>query len=539
MYQKRIPSGEPADSMFHRHMPWRYEVMSRPSIRRKITFGYFAVILLISVLSVITLVEIGVLKQKMIFGTTVREFLDTILELRRYEKSYLLYQNRDDFREAVRFIDQAQDLLTIKNNRSDALASPDRIQALQGLFVQYKTFLDQHVTLVSTPSFELGSANVSRKNMFEYRIRTLSDSIMTASLEIEREYRHGLIRASDAIQRIILFSIVAVSLIAVGVGRVLSRIALRPLRRIEQTMDEVARGQFDRIRVMSRDQEVLSLTRAFNRMIRELDRRQRHLVQSEKLASLGTLLSGVAHELNNPLWNISSSNQILMEKAEDSTVEFRREHLAQIDEQTDRARMIIQSLLEFSRNGNFRKQVLPLKALLAETVRLVRGQVPNGVKIQLDIPGDLSITADKQRMQQLFMNLLKNSGEAITGEGAITIRAWTRLAVDKGGDDTEIINYLKYRGKCTSETDTVDIEVRDTGQGIPPDNLPKIFDPFFTTKDIGKGAGLGLFIVHEIVEEHDGCVAVDSAPDRGTAFLIRLPATPVREQDPAEGSEQA
>ncbi|HSQ77285.1 MAG TPA: HAMP domain-containing sensor histidine kinase, partial [Nitrospirota bacterium] len=82
----------------------------------------------------------------------------------------------------------------------------------------------------------------------------------------------------------------------------------------------------------------------------------------------------------------------------------------------------------------------------------------------------------------------------------------------------------KYRGKCTLEEDTIDIQVRDTGPGIPADALSKIFDPFFTTKDVGKGSGLGLYIVHEIIEEHDGCIAVDSEPGKGTTFLIRLPA---------------
>ena len=86
-----------------------------------------------------------------------------------------------------------------------------------------------------------------------------------------------------------------------------------------------------------------------------------------------------------------------------------------------------------------------------------------------------------------------------------------------------IYNYLKYRGKCTLDQDTVDIEIQDSGTGIPLDIVSKIFDPFFTTKDVGKGSGLGLFIVHEIIEEHDGCIAVDSEPGKGTTFLIRLP----------------
>jgi len=295
--------------------------------------------------------------------------------------------------------------------------------------------------------------------------------------------------------------------------------------------------------------EVLSLTRAFNKMLRELELRQRHLVQSEKLASLGTLLSGVAHELNNPLSNISSSSQILAEEMQESQVSspaephgdkggkdrrtppaepfldpvYARELVAQINEQTDRARNIVRSLLEFSRDKEFRIGQLPLRTLFEETIRFVKGQLPPLVSVTLDIPDELVITADKQRIQQAFLNLIKNGIDAISGEGSIAIKARMHHAIDKAGDDTGIYNYLKYRGKCTLEDDTVDIEIRDTGGGIPADLLPKVFDPFFTTKDVGKGSGLGLFIVHEIIEEHDGCIAVDSEPGTGTAFLIRLP----------------
>jgi signal transduction histidine kinase len=281
-------------------------------------------------------------------------------------------------------------------------------------------------------------------------------------------------------------------------------------------------------------------------MIRELELRQRHLVQSEKLASLGTLLSGVAHELNNPLSNISSSGQTLAEELrevqgkEPQTAEipdrvsrtsgpapldpaFAVELVNQINEQTDRARNIVRSLLEFSRTREFKKQPLPLRDVLEETIRFVKGQMPKNVTVALNVPYDLSITADKQRIQQAFLNIIKNAIEAVQGEGAISIIARKQRALDKVDDDTGITTYLKYRGKCTLEDDTVDIEIMDNGVGIPAEVLPKVFDPFFSTKDVGKGSGLGLYIVHEIIEEHDGCVAVSSEPGKGTAFLIRLP----------------
>jgi signal transduction histidine kinase len=202
------------------------------------------------------------------------------------------------------------------------------------------------------------------------------------------------------------------------------------------------------------------------------------------------------------------------------------EMLTQINDQTDRARNIVRSLLDFSRDREFKKESLSLRKIIEETIQFVKGQVPTGIAVALSVPDDIVIFADKQRMQQVFLNLIKNAVDAITSdEGAVTIKAEKRRAMDDVEDEKiGIYNYLKYRGKCTLDQDTVDIEVRDNGTGIPLDLIPKVFDPFFTTKDVGKGSGLGLFIVHEIIEEHDGCIAVDSEPGRGTSFLIRLPA---------------
>jgi signal transduction histidine kinase len=205
--------------------------------------------------------------------------------------------------------------------------------------------------------------------------------------------------------------------------------------------------------------------------------------------------------------------------------DFAFEMLTQINDQADRARNIVRSLLDFSRDREFKKEQVSLRKIIEETIQFVKGQVPTNIAVTLAVPDDIVIAADKQRMQQVFLNLIKNAIEAITtDEGIVSIKAEKRRAMDDIEDEKiGIYNYLKYRGKCTLDQDTVDIEIRDNGSGIPLDLVPKVFDPFFTTKDVGKGSGLGLFIVHEIIEEHDGCIAVDSEPGKGTAFLIRLP----------------
>ena len=227
--------------------------------------------------------------------------------------------------------------------------------------------------------------------------------------------------------------------------------------------------------------------------------------------------------------NISSSCQILIEELEEGDTEHKKELLSQIDEQTNRARNIVRSLLEFSRDRKtFQKELLELKKLFEETVMFLKSQIPVGIEMQLDIPSDIFIFADKQRMQQVFLNLMQNAIEAIADEGKISIRARKYIA-SEGIREGEKCEYPKFRGKCTGECpapsrDTVDIEIEDNGTGIPPDVLPKIFDPFFSTKDVVRmGAGLGLFIVQEIIDEHNGCIGAYSEIGKGTCFLIRMP----------------
>jgi len=323
------------------------------------------------------------------------------------------------------------------------------------------------------------------------------------------------------------------SLGGIAVGQILSRIIVKPLKSLEDKMRHIADGKLEKVVIDSKDKEIVSLTNAFNKMLRELDLKQKHLVQSEKLASLGTLSSGAAHELNNPLSNISTSCQILLEEFDDADVAYKKELLSQIDLQTERSRNIVRSLLEFSRNREFHKETFALKKLLEETILFIRGELIAGTHITLDIPDDLIILADKQRIQQVFLNLIKNALDSIADEGNLTISARTRTEKEK----KELCAYRKYRGRCTgkcpAEKASVDIEIEDTGTGIPPENLSQIFDPFYTTKDIrtgsglglyvGKGSGLGLYIVQEIIHEHNGCIAVQSEVGKGTCFLIRLP----------------
>lgn len=506
-----------------------------PSIRQKITLGYYAILAMIIGLSLFTFLELRYLEKKIMFGEAISEFFDTSLEIRRFEKNYFLYGQQSDYDENIQYVSRARDIVNSNITGFTAVASSEQIADVQESLAKYRDLMDQYA--------KSGRQDTVRKNVFAAKIRTSGKNIITIAEEISKTERKNLQQLLSSARHVLLVSIVLLSLTAIAIGQILSRMVVKPLKSLEKSMGVIAEGTFERIAIDSKDREIVSLMNAFNKMLKQLELHERHLIQSEKLASLGTLLSGVAHELNNPLSNISSSNQILMEelkegqgagsKGQGQSIPgpfmdpvFAQELISQITEQTERARNIVRSLLDFSRDREFKKESLSLKDLFNETIQFVKGQVPTNIGISLSIPGDIVIFADKQRIQQAFLNLIKNAIDAIApNEGTITVKADKRHAMDDLDDEKKIgiYNYLKYRGKCTLDQDTVDIEIQDSGSGIPLDIVSKIFDPFFTTKDVGKGSGLGLFIVHEIIEENDGCIAVDSQPGKGTRFLIRLP----------------
>ena len=482
------------------------------SLRRKVSYGYYAVVALLLGLSVFVVVELRLLERRIVAGEALAEFFDATLEIRRFEKNYFLYAQREDLGESMRYAGRARDLLERNGAAFGAFVFGPLLETLRDRLPRYEAQMRRYA---AAPSF------APERKELEQEVRRAGKEIVTLAEEIsgsERRslqlllarYRHGLIGA-----------IVLLSALAIAIGQVLVREVVRPLRVLEQALNSVAEGRYEPVAIGSRDREIVSLTNALNRMLRERELHERHLLQSEKLASLGTLLSGVAHELNNPLSNISTSAQILAEEMGSGNCELAGELVGQIGEQTDRARNIVRSLLEFSRDREFRKEPLPLRPLVEETVRFLKGQIPPGVSVEVAVPAEITLPADRQRLQQVFLNLVKNAAEAVApAAGRVVVSArWVPAGEGAGGDAALVVHGAGLPGG-----DAVEIEVRDNGPGIPLEIRKKIFDPFFTTKDVGKGSGLGLFVVYEIIDEHDGGIAVGDAPGGGTVFTIRLPA---------------
>jgi len=491
----------------------------QPSIRQKITFGYYAGAAVIIGLSLYTVLQLWYIEKKVQFEEVVSEFFDTTLEMRRFEKNFFLYGKIGDYQESMKYVVKAQGILDNSFKGYKRAELTRQLNILRDDFNEYALLMSQFVLIEKK--------NTAQRLAKETAIRKKGKEITNLAENISRAERRRLQMLLNNMQRILIVSFIILSILGIVVGQVLSRMVVRPLKSLEESMKSITEGKLETVSIDSKDGEIVSLTTAFNKMLKELELRHKHLIQREKLASLGTLLSGVAHELNNPLSNISSSSQILAEEIEDTDIAFKKDLLSQIEEQTDRAKNIVRSLLEFSRDKEFKKEDVTLRNLFEETILFIKGEIPTKVSIAFDIPGDIVIFADKQRIQQAFLNLLKNAVQAIPDEGSVFISAAKHLYNWKLEEKPEVCDYPQYRGKCTgncpSAQDIVDIEIKDTGEGIPPEILPRIFDPFFTTKDVGKGSGLGLSIVQEIIEDHDGCIGVDSEVGKGTTFLIRLP----------------
>jgi signal transduction histidine kinase len=252
--------------------------------------------------------------------------------------------------------------------------------------------------------------------------------------------------------------------------------------------------------------------------VSEQKRLEQQLIRSDRLASLGTLVAGIAHEINNPLGIIAGYSEALIDRAKDKKlIEVREfedfpEYLETIHKEIFRCKDILRSLLDFARPSGGTYREIDINELIKEVILLVNHRAKRmDHNIQLSLNRDLPrIYADPGNLRQLFMNIIMNSMYFTPEKGRIVIRS--RMSTG--------IHGKKYIRNMPSIT----VSVADTGAGIPDESIDKIFDPFYTTKPVGEGTGLGLSICHKIVEDHNGSIDVISEEGKGTTFSIRLPA---------------
>jgi C4-dicarboxylate-specific signal transduction histidine kinase len=294
-----------------------------------------------------------------------------------------------------------------------------------------------------------------------------------------------------------------------------------------ESIECMAAGDLERqIPISDEKDELDALSHAVNVLsgellyrLRELQAAQSSLIQSGKLAALGEVSSGLAHELNNPLAIIAGYLQFIrvtIEAGPASVPDFAEleSHLQKVERNVNRMKVIIRHIMEFARESKPVKQPLQLNEVINKSFILINEQLRlKKIDIDMDLCPSLMSLVDESRLEQVFINLLSNARDAIVEAHG---EAGGRICV---------------RSRILSNAE-LEIEIADNGIGMTHEIQSKIFNPFFTTKEAGKGTGLGLSISHGIVQDHGGNISCVSESGRGTAFRIRLP----RYHAPAEVS---
>jgi len=302
--------------------------------------------------------------------------------------------------------------------------------------------------------------------------------------------------------KVILLTLGAMIVMSVFLWYFFQRLITRPVQRIVTATNAVSSGNLSYKLKVKRNDELGHLGNSFNEMTLNLAEAQTQLYHSDKLASIGRLAAGVAHEINNPLTGVLTYSSFLLKRAKDDLET--KSDLEIIVRETKRCREIVKDLLDFARPMSGNKKSVNINDVIQRALNIVANQLNfNHIVVRKELNASLpEVSIDEGQLQQVFINLLVNAADAI-GE--------------KGGTISLISNVVHSEGKEYAQ-----IDVTDTGCGIASENYSKIFEPFYSTKD-QKGIGLGLSVVWGIIDKHQGKITVDSELGKGSTFTIRLP----------------
>jgi two-component system NtrC family sensor kinase len=348
---------------------------------------------------------------------------------------------------------------------------------------------------------------------------------------IEADLSLGLIDEALLKQRLALtaYVILFVLVVSLFVGIIIYKIISKPVQQLVNEMDKVAGGDLEHSVPINSVDEMGMLAKAFNSMIKdlkeardqseqwtqkleeevakktaEIERTHASLIQTEKLASLGRMAAGVAHEINNPLTGVVTFSHLLKKHFEPGSEGDKDINV--IIEQSERCSKIINNLLTFARATPSEKGRVNINDVLSRTIFMIKNQAKfHHIKFEITLEDrQFVITGDTSQFQQIFLNMFINAADAMSGRGTVTVA--TRSAKEENKE-------------------FVEIEFTDEGCGIKEEDMSKLFEPFYTTKPVGKGTGLGLSVSHGIAKHLGGHIKVKSTVGKGTSFFVRLPLT--------------
>ena len=479
-----------------------------PSLRGKIitTYGFSKAVLL--VFAVVVFADLYYLRAQIEVGEAVNVFREASQEMRRGEKNLFLYHEIKSLDQLLLQLEAAEAALKDGVRAFAQIADADEFARVEALLRQYRALMEAY------PS----QSPVSRAEQ-QRTIRNIGQELSSLAETFNRRERAVLTHAVQAASWTLLGAFLVVLLLGLSGALFLVRQVVRPLRTMETQLNTLAEGQLRQLTPPSRDQEIQSFVQAINTMLKRLWAQQNQLRHQEKAAALGVLVSGVAHELNNPLSNISTSVQLLLEDGTAVDPALHSEWLSHIDVESERARRIVRRLLDSVRQPKLHVQAHDVAELIQASLALVSRQLPADVQVCVGATPECALRADRERMHQVFINLIQNAADA--GATHIEVSAHETIWTASVAASTD--HLVGDIAQLAEGTPVLCIRIEDNGPGIAPENLAHIFDPFFTTHSTGDGTGLGLYLVEEIVSEHHGCIAVELRREGGTRFSLWLP----------------
>jgi len=466
------------------------------SIRSRITLSFGGFFLFCAIVIALEIYEVIAIQDQIGILEFTDDLLTEIQQARRMEKNFLLRgTNKDD---ALEHLHTYETLVA----RNSEVVDTTLGHAAQEHIARHVQAYRELLINVRSPA-DIPSQGAVVEGLRNEGAHLLSFS----SAYVDRE-RRELARMLTWM-RLVPFAFIALLMVlSVLASLFLTRQILRPLGRLMEHTRRIGSGDFTMIRPGKRYRdEFTTFAQALDRMVRELDHRHNILVQSHKLRAMGTLVAGVAHELNNPLNNVLICASILRDEYELIEEGEKLSMLDDIIRETKRSRKTVRHLLDFARESETQQEHLDLAELIDHATRLIQNQVRmSDIHLSVNLQPDLPpIDGDRQMLLQVFVNLVLNAVDALQPGGRIDIDAHV----------------------SRSDEGYVTVAVRDNGPGIPPHILSRIFDPFFTTKADGKGTGLGLSVSRGIVRKLGGYLRVQSKPGEGTEFSVLLPITEI------------
>ncbi len=468
------------------------------SIRLQVYFSVFFLFAIVLAIGLLTSATTSRVEREIHLYEVTSKFQFEIDQARRFEKNFFLYgTNLDDA------LEQAHSARSILRENADGFAGIVGPSSYNQIGVSLEAYEDRLTSLSSIRRED--PAGLDEIRTAEVDVRKSGRDIVTFATDLVEKEREELEKMISFSRHVQLYLLIFLLLYMVAMSYMLIRRIVGPIGRYMEYLGRIARGDYSPILPRRRYRDEFSaLAIAMNHMVEELGRRESVLVESHKLRAVGTLTAGVAHELNNPINNITLTSHLLLEDYASLPDAERHEMINDIIHEAERTKKIVGALLDFTRQSESKVEPLDLAEVVKQTLALSHNQLHlKGIRATLEVAPHLPLVhGDSQQLAQVVLNLVLNAVDASPKGGTIEVSV--------------------HRAK---DENFVEIRVQDHGTGIPSHILPSIFDPFFTTKPKGKGVGLGLSICKGILSRHGGELTVETEVGKGATFSVQLPVT--------------